>query len=232
MQTAHVLSQKRVCFPSLDWKEEDLRTERGVNFRSQQKKEKKQRKQRKLDAPRLPSLVYGVLMDSSQERNLIDLASDPIRPAFNGIFTFFYQFLQGPHSQLFGQDGGTFSTRLLQLRDALIPFSSLDAPMINLLSGIGGMAEFQHFVYPNVSSESESDLYSGESKDENDDNVAEGDDDNNNLNAGDRSVAAVAPVAVPAAADNGEDGNGDNGIDPPEQRSARINENKRQRTGK
>ena len=212
MQTAHVLSQKRVCFPSLDWKEEDLRTQRGVNFRSQQKKEKKQRKQRKLDAPRLPSLVYGVLMDSSQERNLIDLASDPIRPAFNGIFTFFYQFLQGPHSQLFGQDGGTFSTRLLQLRDALIPFSSLDAPIINFLSAIGSMAEFQHFIYPNVSSDSESD-------------------------AEDRAGAAVAPVAGPAedraaaAADNGEDGNGDNGIDPQEQRAARDNDNKRQRTG-
>ena len=230
MHTSHE-SQKRVCFPSLDWNEEDLRTERGVNFRSQYKKEKKQRK---LAAARLPSLVYGILMDSSQERNLIDLASDPIRLLFNLIFTAFYQALQG---QLFGLDGGTFSTRLLQMRDASIPFSSLDATMINFLSGIGVLAEFQHLLHPPVSSESESDLYSGESKDEDDDDVAEDDDDNNG-NAEDRSVAAVAPVAgsaevsAAAAADNGEDDNGEDGIDPPEQGAARDNDNKRQRTGK
>ena len=150
MLTAHI-SKKRVCFPSLDWKEEDRRTEKGVNSRSQHKKEKKQRK---MAAARLPADTYRALMDPSNEHDLIVLARDPNRPTFDWNFTLFYQNLQGS-GQLLGQDGGTFSTRLLQLRESSILFRSMTAPMIDALSAIGSLPGFQQILHPTVSSDSD-----------------------------------------------------------------------------
>jgi hypothetical protein len=139
--------RRKVCFPSLDWKEEESRTERGVKSRRKQKEEKKLRKMS-------AELVYAVLMNADNHVALTRVAATS--RAFRVFFSLVYESLRSEFPNAFSPPDRVSYRRLIRRAQvANVGFESLNEDSREGLRGMGGILAFQPFLFAAVSSDSE-----------------------------------------------------------------------------